>query len=140
MAAGSSPPFLALAQHVHGASVPLQQSLHTPTWRYQVFIQVAAADSPCMEDFHRRTIFCLQAFTCTSYQILKRNILKRKDHVNKQKCYLSALASSSLSLIKLHERHFYIAKVYHLHSIIFVLQINKDQLSLAAALKYWQWC
>lgn len=61
-------------------------------------IPVATADSPRTVNFHRKNIFCLPAFTCTSYQILKKNISKMKDHVNKHKCCLSALASSCLSL------------------------------------------
>lgn len=80
---------------MHRASVPVHQNLHTSTWQHQVFIQVATSDSPCIEGFNRRNIFCLPVFTCTVSQILKRNISRRKAHVNKHKCYLSALASSS---------------------------------------------
>lgn len=78
-----------------------------------------------MEDFHRSSIFCLPAFTCTSYQILKGNTSRSKGHENTHKCYLSALVSSSFhSRIKLHETHLRIAEVYHLHSITFVLLIK----------------
>lgn len=98
LAAGPSLPFVALARHVHVASVPAHMNLPTPTWQSQVFIQAATADSSCMEDFHRRRIFCLPAFTCSSYQSLKRNASRSTDHLNKHKCYLTSLASSSLSL------------------------------------------
>lgn len=81
LAAGPSLPFVALAQHEHVGSGPVHQNLPTPTCQSQVFIQAATAESPCTEDFYRRRIFCLPAFTCTSYQILKRNASRSTDHL-----------------------------------------------------------